>query len=107
MSRSALPRDKLPDGTAAIGLVAERGSHLSLAHAEAAKDAKRTVRMSCAPGTFYVVAYGASSSAWGQPSAMRRVRDALEPDDGRTFIGKVTISKGDAGKRLNVEPLGR
>jgi hypothetical protein len=92
------------DRTAAVGLVASRRSKLALAHARLHKTDQNEVRLSCAPGTYYVAAYDSNSSAWGSPSAMRRVSNVLAPRTGIELIGKVTIKRSDAGSSVEMEP---
>ena len=106
-SRLKLPTTKVPDGAVAIGLLADKDSHLSLAHARFQRDPTGIVELSCAPGMYRVVAYGPNSSAWGKPNAMRRVSDLLDPDDGVTDLGTVNITESDAGKTLEVQPAGK
>ncbi|MFW6457567.1 MAG: hypothetical protein ACOC0A_04655 [Planctomycetota bacterium] len=98
-------KDMVPDDSAAVGLLASRRSHLSLCHHQIEETPVTTVPMEAPPGEYFVAAYSSNSSAWGKPSAVRMVANALEATKAMDVIGKVTIEKSDAGKTIEVEPL--
>jgi hypothetical protein len=105
--RLRIPTSKLPDGVEAIGLVAVPRGQLALWHSRIEEKNAGVLKARCVPGTYKVLAYGATSAAWGNPSALRMVREAVVGKKGKSVLGKITIKKSDAGKTLEVAPPGQ